>query len=148
MLQYCFKMLCLSKCNSFGPWKQHITSSPTLSRNIRPKSSRLAEPLWTDPGLKSGISVRENTPLPKTQTHRNTDTDTDTQTQTHRHRHTHTHTHTHTQTPEDKTETNKRRRRRMVEHSPKILASEEKSTTTMLVGNTVLNTFGLNSKTF
>ena len=95
MLQYCFKMLCLSKCNSFGSWKQHITSSPTLSRNIRPKSSRLAEPLWTDPGLKSGISVRENTPLPKTQTHRNTDTDTDTQTQTQTQTQTHTHTHTH-----------------------------------------------------
>ena len=30
-----------------------------LSRNIRLQSSQLAEPLWTDPGLKSGISVRE-----------------------------------------------------------------------------------------
>ena len=30
-----------------------------LSRNIRPESSQLAEPLWTDPGIKSGISVRE-----------------------------------------------------------------------------------------
>ena len=27
--------------------------------NIRPQSSQLAEPLWTDPGLKSGISVRK-----------------------------------------------------------------------------------------
>ena len=25
--------------------------------NTRPQSSQLAEPLWTDPGLKSGISV-------------------------------------------------------------------------------------------
>ena len=30
-----------------------------LSEDIRPKSSQLALPLWTDPGLKSGISVRE-----------------------------------------------------------------------------------------
>ena len=29
------------------------------SGNTRPWSSQLAEPLWTDPGLKSGISVRE-----------------------------------------------------------------------------------------
>ena len=29
------------------------------SGNTRPQSSQLAEPLWTDPGLKSGISVRE-----------------------------------------------------------------------------------------
>ena len=27
--------------------------------NIRSQSSQLAEPLWTDPGLKSGISMRE-----------------------------------------------------------------------------------------
>ena len=30
-----------------------------LSGNIRPQSSQLVEPLWTDPGLKSGISVRD-----------------------------------------------------------------------------------------
>ena len=29
------------------------------SRNTRPQSSQLAEPLWTDPGVKSGISARE-----------------------------------------------------------------------------------------
>ena len=28
-----------------------------LSGNIRPQSSQLAEPLWTDPGIKSGINV-------------------------------------------------------------------------------------------
>ena len=27
--------------------------------NIQPQSSQLAEPLWTDPGIKSGISVHE-----------------------------------------------------------------------------------------
>ena len=27
--------------------------------NTQPLSSHVAEPLWTDPGLKSGISVRE-----------------------------------------------------------------------------------------
>ena len=30
-----------------------------MSGNIRPQSSEFAEPLWDDPGLKSGISVRE-----------------------------------------------------------------------------------------
>ena len=30
-----------------------------LSENIRPQSSQLAEPLWTDPSINSGISVRE-----------------------------------------------------------------------------------------
>ena len=30
-----------------------------LSGNIRPQSSQPAEPLWTDPGIKSGICVRE-----------------------------------------------------------------------------------------
>ena len=29
------------------------------SGNTKPQSSQLAEPLWTDPGLKSGISVCE-----------------------------------------------------------------------------------------
>ena len=30
-----------------------------LSGNIRPQSSKLAEPLWTYPGIKSGSSARE-----------------------------------------------------------------------------------------
>ena len=30
-----------------------------LSGNIWPQSSQFAEPLWTDPGIKNGISVRE-----------------------------------------------------------------------------------------
>ena len=30
-----------------------------LLGNIRLQSSQLAEPLWTDPGIKSGVSVRE-----------------------------------------------------------------------------------------
>ena len=38
-------------------------SGNELTRNssgkTRSQSSQLAEPLWTDPGLKSGISVRE-----------------------------------------------------------------------------------------
>ena len=29
------------------------------SGNTRPQSSQLVEPLWTDPGLKSGVSVHE-----------------------------------------------------------------------------------------
>ena len=35
------------------------------SRNTQPESSQLAEPLWIDPGLKSGISVRELISTPK-----------------------------------------------------------------------------------
>ena len=34
-----------------------LTRSP--SGNARPQSSRLDQPLWTDPGLKSGTSVGE-----------------------------------------------------------------------------------------
>ena len=30
-----------------------------LSTNIQSQSSQLAEPLWTDPGIKCGISMRE-----------------------------------------------------------------------------------------
>ena len=30
-----------------------------LSRNIRAQSSQLSEQLWTDPGIKSEISVRD-----------------------------------------------------------------------------------------
>ena len=29
------------------------------SGNAQPQSSQLAKPLWTDPGLKSGIGVRQ-----------------------------------------------------------------------------------------
>ena len=31
------------------------------SGNARPQSSQLAEPLWADPGLKSGIGARQLT---------------------------------------------------------------------------------------
>ena len=31
----------------------------SLSGNFRPQSSQFTEPLWTDPGIKSRISVRE-----------------------------------------------------------------------------------------
>ena len=31
----------------------------SLSGNIQPQSSQLAEPLWTDPGIENGISVHE-----------------------------------------------------------------------------------------
>ena len=37
------------------------TSSRSLSGNMWPQSSRLAEPLWTDSGLQSGISARDLT---------------------------------------------------------------------------------------
>ena len=42
---------------SMGIYKEtssHATHQGTLSQ-----SSQLAEPLWTDPGLKSGISLHE-----------------------------------------------------------------------------------------
>ena len=31
--------------------------------NVCPQSSQLTEPLWTEPGLKRGIEVRELSPL-------------------------------------------------------------------------------------
>ena len=65
-----------------------------LSGNIRPQSSQLTEPLWTDPGIKSGISVHELIPtLEKKKTAQVGN--------------------------------------KMVQHSPKILTSEEKATTTV-----------------
>ena len=39
------------------PIRKQLTCN--LSGNIRPQSSQLAEPLWTDPCLGSGISVRD-----------------------------------------------------------------------------------------
>ena len=36
-----------------------------MSGNIRPHSPQLAESLWTDPGLKSGICVASQSPLKK-----------------------------------------------------------------------------------
>ena len=38
---------------------QENSSHATRQGNTQPRSSQLAEPLWTDPGLESGISVRK-----------------------------------------------------------------------------------------
>ena len=38
---------------------QETNSHAARQGNTRSHSSQLAEPLWTDPGLKSGISVRQ-----------------------------------------------------------------------------------------
>ena len=38
---------------------KHSTGKKKLTVNNWLQSSQLAEPLWTDPGLKSGIGVRE-----------------------------------------------------------------------------------------
>ena len=38
---------------------QGNTLTRNSSGNTQPESSQLAEPLWTDPGVKSGVSVRE-----------------------------------------------------------------------------------------
>ena len=43
---------------SVGTYRE-TSSHATSSGNIRPKSSQLAEPLWIDPGIESGISERE-----------------------------------------------------------------------------------------
>ena len=71
---------------------QETSSHATRQGNTRPQSSQLAEPLWTDPCLNSGISVRE---LISTQ----------------------------------KKKEESAGGKLMVEHSPKILASEKKATT-------------------
>ena len=47
----------LSRDNVGTYTENELTSN--LSGNIRPRSSQLAEPHWTGPGIKSGISVRE-----------------------------------------------------------------------------------------
>ena len=76
---------------SVGTYQQ--TSSRSSSGNTRTQSSQLAELLWTDPSVKSGISVRE---LKRRK----------------------------------KEEKKRRRQNQKVEHSPKVLASEEKANTT------------------
>ena len=43
--------------HSVGTYQE--TSSHSTRQGTLSQSSQLAEPLWTDPGLKSGISVRE-----------------------------------------------------------------------------------------
>ena len=40
-------------------YQETISNKRNSSRNTRPQSSKLAEPLWTDPGLKNGLGVRE-----------------------------------------------------------------------------------------
>ena len=65
--------------------------------------SQLAEPLWTDPGLNSGISVCDLISTLKKK---------------------HTHTHTHK---------NKHRQEMVIEHSPKILTHKEKATITITI---------------
>ena len=42
-----------------GTYQETIELTRNSSGRTRPQSSQLAEPLWTDPGLKNGISVRE-----------------------------------------------------------------------------------------
>ena len=47
-------------CLAESVFDLHVCGSKRITAgNIRPQSSQLAEPLWTDPGLMSGISVRE-----------------------------------------------------------------------------------------
>ena len=71
------------------------TSSHNLLGNIQPQSSQLAEALWSDPGIKSGISVHELISASK-----------------------------------KKEKKKSADREQLVERSPKILASEERATTT------------------
>ena len=40
-------------------WADYAAVTRNLSGNIWPQSSQLAEPLWTDSGIKSEISMRE-----------------------------------------------------------------------------------------
>ena len=83
------------------PIRKQLTRD--LSGNIWPQSSQLAEPLWTDPGIKSGISVLELISIQK-----------------------------------------KRKKKKtaggelMVEHSPKILAGEEKVTINFCISSVSL----------
>ena len=47
----------LSRCGE--GINQEMSSHATRTENTRAQSSQLAEPLWTDRGVNSGISVRE-----------------------------------------------------------------------------------------
>ena len=44
--------------HSIGTY-QETSSHATRQGTTQPQSSQLVEPLWTDPGLKNGISVRQ-----------------------------------------------------------------------------------------
>ena len=51
-----------ANCAAVQAWCGNLTGyevTRNLSGNTQLKLSQLAEPLWTDPGLKSGISVCE-----------------------------------------------------------------------------------------
>ena len=52
-------------CTVWEPTTEENELTRNSSGNTRPQSSQLAEPLWTDPGPKSGIGVRELSPLKK-----------------------------------------------------------------------------------
>ena len=45
--------------HNVGTYQGNDELARNSSGNTQPQSSQLAEPLWTDPGIKSGISVRE-----------------------------------------------------------------------------------------
>ena len=45
--------------HSVGIYQETSSHTTRQGTNTRSQSSQLAEPLWTDPGLKSGISMRE-----------------------------------------------------------------------------------------
>ena len=47
----------LSRLSVGTYWGNELTCN--LSGNIQPQSSRPPEPLWTDPGIKSGISMHK-----------------------------------------------------------------------------------------
>ena len=49
----------MSSCRRSVGIYQETSLHSTRHGNTQPQSSQLVEPLWTDPGLKSGISVRE-----------------------------------------------------------------------------------------
>ena len=72
------------------------TSSRSLSGNTRPQSSRLTETLWTDPGIKSEISVLELVSTSKKKKKKSAGGEC------------------------------------MIKHSPKLLASAEKATSTSI----------------
>ena len=67
--------------HSVGTYQGNEHTLVNSSGNTRPPSSQLAEQLWTDPGVNSGISVRE-----LISALRERDRETDRQTETERRR--------------------------------------------------------------
>ena len=47
----------LTMTDQYANQPRNLVHKPLVREHLGPQSSQLAQPLWTDPGKKSGISV-------------------------------------------------------------------------------------------